>query len=65
MIDRGFFGNTPLECIYDAAVILSLVEDGIGLDRSSEAYNSLHELTYSCWKCFDDVSFLSLSQGDD
>lgn len=44
-----YFGDTSPQVIYDLGVVLSLAEDGLGIDRESEAGQTLHKLCYECW----------------
>lgn len=60
MVDKDFFGDTSLLCIYDAAILLSMVDDYIGLDHNSEAFKTLHELVGRFWECFDDVTTMTI-----
>lgn len=60
MIDKEFFGETSLRCIYDAVILLSMVDDYIGIDQNSEAFKTLHELVGRFWECFDDVTTMTI-----
>lgn len=44
-----YFGDTQPQVIYDLGVVLMLAEDGLGLDRESQAAKTLHQLCYECW----------------
>lgn len=44
-----FFGDTHPQVIYDLGVVLMLAEDGLCLDRDSEAAKVLHNLCFECW----------------
>lgn len=42
-------GQTPASCVYDAALLLSMADDAVALDRDSEFYKVLHALNNSAW----------------